>query len=153
MVVGGFLAGRLGNAVDHEMRQQHHMRTTLPALLTAQTATNTALDAITKKLELLSEADLQTRADLTGLRRDQVRQMEQLSARIDHLDRRFDAMSDSQGVLYGSARRVYDPHLADCAAPPGRHPACQAGHWVPPLDRPGWGGQTEPAEEEPDAPA
>lgn len=138
----GFLAGRLGSAVDHEMKAQHRIRTAVPALLEAQRATNRALDGIADKLTTMSRSELELRSELAQSRKESAesraavtQDLRLMAKRIDRLDQRL----DDQGLQGQTCALPYDPHLHSTPAPPGRRSDCQAGHWVPPLDRPDWG--------------
>ena len=141
ILLGGFLVGRAGNAVDHEMRAQHGVRTTLPALIAAQEATNSALKVITDKLTAMSQSEIEFRTEVTQFRQESAQSRRALSEqlfaqarRIDSLDQRLDSR---RGAMTGQVCSV------------GDKPDCEAGHWVPPMDRPGWGQQTETEREAP----
>ena len=151
--ISGFVAGRIGSAVDTELSRQHATRTTIPALLAAQEATNRALDMITEKLAAMSRGELSLRAEIRQFRDESARardnvndSLQEQSRRLEHLAQRVDMLSDS---TTGVPSTPYDPRLTAPSSPRGSHQSCRTGLWVPPLDREGWGQQTEESPREP----
>lgn len=151
--VVGFLFGRAGSAVDHEMKTQHGIRTAVPALTAGVQAINQTLASIDGRLGDLARADMELRDEIRTMQRETNRRVERLEGRIDCLDDRFDAFSASERIPY-HRRQAIDPQLpGPVLCPPGSRSDCVADHWVPPLDRPGWGDpprQTEDDVEPPD---
>lgn len=137
LALGGFLAGRLGSAVDHEMRSHHAVVAAIPALTTAVDALRDQIHDLQRSDEQLRHSDDQLRGEVQEARVASEHRHEQLLQSLSKLDERLDALASAESVFISGSRRRMEGVKPATAR--DRH-GCEAQRWVPPLDRPDFAG-------------
>lgn len=114
MALGGFLAGRIGSAVDYEMREHHKVVTAIPAL-------TVAIDSLSKRLDermgSLETADATLRDAILGERAERSQQLTQIEAKVQAIDQRIDALATAWEAP--GSRPQGEPDAGGSARPSG----------------------------------